>query len=118
MIDNLNIGDKVRVLSKRWYDKNRDINGNVDVLGFFTSSMTRYLGKEVTISKFLNESKLLFEVEEDHGDHTWSVEMIEVTSFDKHIREDIDWNNVDINTLNKYELVYLAMKLEEEILTV
>ena len=40
------VGDKVRIKSRKWYNENKDEFGNV---GYFTSKMTQFCGRTVTI---------------------------------------------------------------------
>ena len=46
-----NVGDKVRIKSKEWYDENKDEDGNVNIPFFFNSEMSYYCGEITTITK-------------------------------------------------------------------
>lgn len=113
-------GQKVRVKSHYWYSVNRDVRGNVDVLGFFTEAMSEFLGRIVTISRVWGSESFLFNIAEDGGRYTWSTEMIENPNSDESIA-DMDYKVLikkDIDELSRDELIYLAAVLEREILTV
>lgn len=113
-------GQKVRVKPYSWYSVNRDVRGNVDVLGFFTEAMSEFLGRTVTISRVWKSEPFLFNIVEDGGRYTWSTEMIEDPNSDESIA-DMDYKVLikkDIDELSRDELIYLAAVLEREILTV
>ena len=46
-----NVGDKVRIKSKEWYDENKDEDGNVNIPFLFNSEMSYYCGEITTITK-------------------------------------------------------------------
>ena len=49
------VGDKVVVKSRKWYDKNKDENGNVQMnFDDFVGPMAELCGKTVTISEIIN----------------------------------------------------------------
>lgn len=50
------VGDKVRVKSLEWYNKNKDANGTVNVSFGFIKDMMRYCGKEFTVTDVLDYS--------------------------------------------------------------
>ena len=113
-------GQKVRVKPYSWYSVNRDVRGNVDVLGFFTEAMSEFLGRIVTISQVWKREPFLFTIVEDEDRYTWSTEMIEDPNSDESVA-DMDYKVLikkDIDELSRDELIYLAAVLEEEILTV
>lgn len=113
----VSVGQKVRVLPRKWYLENKDEMGNVPVLGFFTAEMARFLGQEVTVASIDNSIGTHFSIEEDDGQHAWTIEMIDLNvHIDSNIRQDIDWDTVDVDSLNRDELIFLANKLEQEVL--
>lgn len=56
------IGDRVRIKSIDWYNKNKDKNGYVDVGVLFDKEMSRWCGKTMTIIKV---NQLYYTMEED-----------------------------------------------------
>ena len=70
------VGDKVRIKSLDWYNKNKDEFGNIDINDNFTFYKDRsvYCGTIVTISVVYDDSYL---VKEDNGGYFWIDEMIE-----------------------------------------
>lgn len=110
-------GQTVKVKSRKWYDANKDAMGNVQVLGFFTEEMTPYLDKTVTVNTIDNSVGTHFSIKEDGGEHAWTIEMIDMDIIlNSRIRKGIDWDTVDLDSLNREELIFLANKLEKEVL--
>lgn len=68
------VGDKVRVKSKQWYDKNKDTGGIVKVSKFFVEEMSEWCGKEVTIRAIFDD---FYTLEEDKEVWNWTDEMFE-----------------------------------------
>ena len=70
-----NVGDKVRIKSLDWYNRNKDKNGYVDVGVLFDEEMSRWCGKTMTIIKV---NQLYYTMEEDDISHFfWTDEMFE-----------------------------------------
>lgn len=45
----LNVGDKVKIKSKKWYDKNKDLYGTIHISPGFIDEMSSLCGCVVTI---------------------------------------------------------------------
>lgn len=70
-----NVGDRVRIKSIDWYNRNKDKNGYVDVGVLFDEEMSRWCGKTMTIIKV---NQLYYTMEEDDISHFfWTDEMFE-----------------------------------------
>ena len=70
-------GDKVKVKSLDWYNKNKNERGNVRLKGeSFVDEMSKYCGKEVTISKLYNNKYSISE----NDRWVWTEEMFEDTN--------------------------------------
>lgn len=68
------VGDKVKIKSREWYEDNRDDNGYVKVPNGFTRAMTRYCGKDAIIRRVgLTD----YSLDIDQGLYCWSDEMFE-----------------------------------------
>lgn len=73
------VGNKVRIKSIDWYNENKDENGNVlcfENIHKFTSLMSSYCGKVVTISTIITGDDEYF-IEEDGETDWWTDDMIE-----------------------------------------
>ena len=72
------VGDKVKIKSLDWYNKNKDEDGEVCVYGdsyaIFIQVMTKFCGQTVTISEVVDD---LYGILEDGGDYSWADYMIE-----------------------------------------
>lgn len=70
------VGDKVRIKSKEWYDKNKDYDGDVLCQGtYLSSSMAYYCGKMATITRI--EASNLYRIDIDNGEWWWTDGMFE-----------------------------------------
>lgn len=71
-----NVGDRVRIKSLDWYNKNKDEDGNIDINHDFTfyADRSRYCGKVFTIVEVFDNC---YAVKEDNNEYYWSDEMIE-----------------------------------------
>lgn len=68
------VGDKVRVKSKEWYDKNKDRNGRVNINYSFVEKMSNWCGKEVTIDAIYDD---IYKIKEDENLYNWTDTMFE-----------------------------------------
>ena len=70
------VGDKVRIKSLDWYNKNKDEDGNIDISHDFTfyADRSKYCGKVFTIDVVFDNC---YTVKEDNHEYYWSDEMIE-----------------------------------------
>ena len=69
-------GDTIRVKSLEWYNENKDSNGDVHDKIIFTSYMSKYCGKEMTIEE-VNEEEQFYHLYEDNEAYKWTDEMFE-----------------------------------------
>lgn len=124
----LKVNDEVIVKSLDWFKTNYDLVTNgVNVLGFFSKSMTSNCGKKLVVetSRYnpdSNRKSILFRVKENQ--FLWSVEMIDTV-----IRDGVSVNlnddevfissllDKDIDTLTREECIQLACELENLIIT-
>lgn len=68
------VGDKVRIKSREWYEKNKNISGNIlfgDTL--FIAAMHRYCGNIATITSVGD----IYRIDIDNGKWGWTDEMLE-----------------------------------------
>lgn len=69
------VGDKVKIKSKEWYEKNKDENGDVELIDeAFKLKMIDYLGKCAVVKKCLGT---YYEINIDSGFWNWTDEMFE-----------------------------------------
>ena len=69
------VGDKVKIKSKEWYDKNKDEDGDVELIDeVFKLKMIDYLGKCAVVKKCL---ETYYEINIDSGFWNWTDEMFE-----------------------------------------
>lgn len=73
------LGDKVKIKSLEWYQKNCDYWGVVDVPHNFVSDMAIYCGKETDVVEVLNdvEDDYYYRLLCDNGYFFWSDEMFD-----------------------------------------
>jgi hypothetical protein len=76
-------GSKVRIRSKRWYDRHKDFNGMVTSVPFhFIEDMAQYCGKEATVvavgQKNCGGWRPSYDLDIDGGSYNWSAEMFVV----------------------------------------
>lgn len=72
---NYKAGDRVKIKSLGWYNKNKDQEGNVSCgEQTFVDAMAKFCGKELTITHCLNGAYLM---KEDAGGFLWTDKMIE-----------------------------------------
>lgn len=70
------VGNKVRIKSLDWYNKNKDEFGDIDCGAYtFTYGMTKFCGKIVTILHCYNHG--CYTIKEDDNDYTFTSKMIE-----------------------------------------
>lgn len=70
-----NVGDKVRIKSKEWWDKQpKNKWGSIKFKESFTESMTIYCGKECTIEE-VGHSAYFIDI--DNGTFKWTDEMFD-----------------------------------------
>ena len=109
------IGDKVRIKSLDWYNANKNNNGIVICNGGvgFTSIMSAYCGKIVTISKVFKDNNAYY-IENDFGEFSWTDNMIEgfVEDEKKDMGEISDGYHT-FNELYEYRLLYNASMFNE-----
>lgn len=77
---NLEVGDKVRVKSQKWYDScEKDFAGGINIGCYFAVEMVEYLGEIVTISKTwkTDSDECRYEILEDSGVWEWCEEFFE-----------------------------------------
>lgn len=70
-----NVGDKVLVKNRSWYDNNKDSEGVVRVPCSFVKDMAMFCGWLVTIAY---KGGFSYRIVEDEGNFMWSDEMFEV----------------------------------------
>ena len=76
------VGDKVRVKSLEWYNKNKDADNHVKLIGNnngsynFIKPMSEYCGQIVTICGVDNVDEY-YDIMDDNGDYFWTDEMFE-----------------------------------------
>lgn len=76
------VGDRIKIKSIDWYNKNKNKRGNIsfpyEVEVVFTLDKSSYCGQVVTISKTgYTQGVGFYRIKEDYGVHMWTDEMIE-----------------------------------------
>lgn len=121
-----NVGNKVRIKSVEWYDKNKNKDGVVDLGGdifSFVAPMAEYLGKEATITTIVDDGVYLIDL--DGGNAYWVDEMFEglvsveksiiSTDLIKGIAEVIKTHNLGVSVSeNDGKLIIEPLKVEKE----
>lgn len=70
------VGDKVRIKSKDWYEKNKDEDGYIGLpLDVFNYLMAKHCGEIATITEILEDS--VYKIDIDKFNFNWSDEMFE-----------------------------------------
>lgn len=80
-----NVGDKVRIKSRKWYNKNKDKDGNVyfDEHGIyvFSEDEAKFCGKTLTVYEVDNWYHVYFlcgcGIDKDDDPFVWTEDMIE-----------------------------------------
>ena len=84
------VGDKVRINSLDWYNKNKDEYGNIDISHDFTfyADRSKHCGKVFTIDVVFDNC---YTVKEDNHEYYWSDEMIDglVQDDNNHLTETV-----------------------------
>lgn len=71
------VGDKVRIKSREWYEKNKDENDEIKGnAAYFVSDMAIYCGKTATITK-INCANCIYHIDLDDDEWEWTDEMFE-----------------------------------------
>ena len=52
----IKVGDKVRIKSLEWYNKNKNINNTINIGPLFAKNMAYHCGKTYTIKRVFNDS--------------------------------------------------------------
>lgn len=119
------VGDKVRIKSLDWYNKNKDKDGDVVLTThLFTPGMSQFCGKVMTIEDVFEDidDNVVYYMEEI--DYDWTDEMIEGFASEiednKYFEEDKHYNMLNIVLKYIKEEMYIepveysSVSLEEE----
>lgn len=68
------VGDRVKIKSREWYERWRDVCGDVKVSKFFVPPMAKFCGKVLTVEEFWDGR---FKMKEDEHKWYFSLEMFE-----------------------------------------
>lgn len=88
------VGDRVRVKSREWYDKNKDERGTVSInhlslfLNPFLSLMSEYCGKIATITE-CHPGFSYYRIDLDGGNYAWSEGAFEDSCPEEQLIKDI-----------------------------
>lgn len=114
-----NVGDKVRIKSIDWYNKNKNENGSIDFSYYysFVSPMSKFCGKIATIEKVLNTLGHYY-IDIDKGIWSWTDDMLEDMVESKRVKITLpkDCKVSDINTTVKDNYIvveYIPEKREK-----
>ena len=104
------VGDKVRVNSIDWYNKNKDEYGDIDISHDFTfyADRSKYCGRVFTISEVFDNS---YFVKEDNNEYYWTDEMIEGLMEEEGKETSWKPSKEEMDVL--YSLAYITNKYDE-----
>ena len=104
------VGDKVRVNSIDWYNKNKDEYGDIDISHDFTfyADRSKYCGRVFTISEVFDNS---YFVKEDNNEYYWSDEMFE--GLVEEEGKETSWKPSKEEMDVLYSLAYITNKYDE-----
>lgn len=90
------VGQHVKIKSLDWYNKNKDIHGNIECGdALMNIQKSQFCGKIVTISS-ISDVTDTYKIEEDNGQYIWTDDMFEqVEEHVYEITEDFLKNIVD-----------------------
>ena len=104
------VGNKVRIKSLDWYNKNKDDEGDIDCGEYFlTYSMTKYCGQIMTISDVIRGYS--YDMIEDDGKYVWTDEMIE--GLVEEEGKETSWKPSKEEMDVLYSLAYITNKYDE-----
>lgn len=87
------IGDKVRIKSIEWYDKNKNVNGYFRVGGnTFIEPMSSYCGREAVIIGIVGGE---YKINVDEQTWNWRGEMFETVELNERVEQKTFWYAVD-----------------------
>lgn len=112
------VGDKVRIKSREWYEKNKDINDEVKCNeAYFVLCMSVYCGKTATITS----ADSIYRIDLDKSDWEWTDEMFEddepqvSETLLKDIANVIKSHNMGVSVSEQEgKLIIEPLKVEEE----
>ena len=105
------VGDKVRIKSLDWYNKNRDKIDQIDCgNAYFVRNMATLCGEIVTISSILPTFEV-YRIKEDDGTFNWTDEMIEGLVEEED--EETNWKPSKEEMDVLYGLAYITNKYDE-----
>lgn len=121
------VGDKVKIKSREWYESNRNKDGEYVVSGlFFTDNMTKFCGKEATIT-YSDEDDGTYQLDIDSS-YWFNDEMFEDSTLDnaekphiseqmiKDIADVIKSHNLGVSVSeNEGKLIIEPLKEEEDL---
>lgn len=117
-----NVGDKVRIKSKEWYEANKDSQGNITTLASFTQSMAVFCGRKANIVE-IDEGTYRLDI--DNGRFFWDDEMFEdvqpekptiSTGLIKDIAEVVRTHNLGVSIREQDgKLIIEPLKVEEDL---
>lgn len=105
------VGDKVRIKSLNWYNKNRDKIDQIDCgNAYFVRNMATLCGEIVTISSILPMLEV-YRIKEDNSIFNWTDEMIEGLVEEED--EETNWKPSKEEMDVLYGLAYITNKYDE-----
>lgn len=112
------VGDKVRIKSIDWYNKNRDKNGLIFYKGCcFIKEMSKFCGQVATITKVIGGNE--YKISLDKGYYIWTDDMIEgsvenIENKMKELRKMCTISLTDSNYTDKIEVLLNDYEYIEE----
>lgn len=108
------VGDIVKIKSREWYDKNKDLEGEIYLKDCaFAAPMAKYLGKTATITAITDSISYCLDIDKQDWHWHWTDDMFEdeVIPKEKEVlapKKEIDWEQ------RRWELIKIFLLSAEK----
>ena len=109
------VGDKVRIKSREWYEKNKDENDEIKGnAASFVPDMAIYCGKTATITE-INCADCIYHIDLDDDEWVWTDGMFEDETLLKDIADIIKKHSMGVSVSEQEgKLIIEPLKVEED----
>lgn len=110
------VGDKVRIKSREWYEKNKDENDEIKGnAAYFVSYMAIYCGKTATITE-INCANCIYHIDLDDDEWVWTDGMFEDETLLKDIADIIKKHSMGVSVSEQEgKLIIEPLKVEDDL---